>query len=230
VSPPYTHWRHRQGLRRLSADQIGKAINETDKQVNSIMLAFIGAAAFCVLSLLTPDSALLGGSDKVNVPLAGPVSFVGFIIIGPAVLVVLRVYLEIYIEHGKRLARVARLVPAKRDPTLLSSQNAFLRFAFALVLSLLLPLTLLMFAWKAAVFPVWGAGLLCVAAAVIAGHAMLPLHRVSWWSRMLLSASVAILAGGAMLGFGLPRRSFDLFLVSGSLAKISVAPAWTLPT
>ena len=76
------------------------------------MLAFVGAAAFCVLSLLTPDSALLGGSDKVNVPLAGPVSFVGFIIIGPAVLVVLRVYLEIYIEHGKRLARVARLVPA----------------------------------------------------------------------------------------------------------------------
>ena len=207
---PSSAGRHRPGLRRLSADQIGKAINETEKQVNSIMLAFIGAAAFCVLSLLTPDSALLGGSDKVNVPLAGPVSFVGFIIIGPAVLIVLRIYLEIYIEHGKRLARVARLVAAKRDPTLLSSQNTFLRIAFGLVLSLLLPLTLFMFAWKAAVFPAWGAGLFCVAAAVIAGHAMLARHRVYFWrSRVLLSVCVAILAAGA-IGLG-PRRPFNLF-------------------
>jgi len=67
---------------------------------------------FCVLSLLTPDSALLGSSEKVNVPLAGPVPFLGFIIIGPAVLVLLRVYLEIYIEHRKWLARVARIAPA----------------------------------------------------------------------------------------------------------------------
>jgi hypothetical protein len=120
---PWIAGRHRQGLRRLSPDQIGKAINETEKQVNSIMLAFIGAAAFCVLSLLTPDSALLGGSDKVNVPLAGPVSFVGFIIIGPAVLIVLRIYLQIYIEHGKRLTRVARLVPATHETSALPSED-----------------------------------------------------------------------------------------------------------
>jgi hypothetical protein len=115
------------------------------------------------------------------------------------------------LSTAKRLARVARLVTAKRDPILLSSQNAFLRIAFALVLSLLLPLTLLMFAWKAAVFPVLGAGLFCVAAAVIASHTMLALRRFSWRARGLLSVSVAILAGGAMLGLGLPRRSFDLF-------------------
>jgi hypothetical protein len=207
--------RRRQGLRTLSPDQLGNAINETEKQVNSIMLAFIGAAAFCILSLLTPDTALLGGSDKVNVPLAGPVSFVGFIIIGPAVLVVLRTYLEIYIEHGKRLARVARRVPAKRDPTLLSSQNAFLTIAFALVLSLLLPLTLFMFAWKAAVFPVRGSGLLCVAIAATVMYLM-PRRGGSWRSRALLSVNVALLAGfmlgfGAMFDLGPPRRHFDLF-------------------
>jgi hypothetical protein len=66
VEKPSIAGRRRQGLRTLSTDQIGKAINETEKQVNGIMLAFIGAAAFCVLSLLTPDRALLGGSDKVN--------------------------------------------------------------------------------------------------------------------------------------------------------------------
>ena len=41
--------RSRRGLSRLSPEAIGKAINETDKQVNGIMLAFVGAAAFCVL-------------------------------------------------------------------------------------------------------------------------------------------------------------------------------------
>ncbi len=41
---------------KLSPELIGKAVNETEKQVNSLMLAFVGAVAFCVLSLLTPDS------------------------------------------------------------------------------------------------------------------------------------------------------------------------------
>jgi uncharacterized protein YjbI with pentapeptide repeats len=149
-------------------------------------------------------------SEKLNVPLAGPVSFVGFIIIGPAVLVLLRAYLEIYIEHGKRLARVARFASAKRDPTLLSSQNAFLRVAFTLILDLLLPLTLFMFAWKAAVFPHWGASLLCVAIAAIVVHLAIPL-RVSWRSKMAVGVGAALVSAGVMVGVGAPRRHFDLF-------------------
>jgi uncharacterized protein YjbI with pentapeptide repeats len=203
--------RSRRGLSKLSPEAIGKAINETEKQVNGIMLAFIGAAAFCVLSLLTPDSALLGSSEKLNVPLAGPVSFVGFIIIGPAVLVLLRAYLEIYIEHGKRLARIARLGPAKRDPTLLSSQNTFLRLAFTLILCLLLPLTLFMFAWKAAVFPDWGSGLLCVAIAATVMHLVISLRRLSWWSKAALSVGAGLISAGVIAVVGTPRRSFDLF-------------------
>ena len=48
--------------------------------------------------LLSPDSALLGGSEKINMPFAGPVSFLGFMLLGPAVLIVLRVYLQILSE------------------------------------------------------------------------------------------------------------------------------------
>src|SRR5262249_54756712 len=86
--PPSTS-RH-QGLRKLSPDLIGKAKDETATQVTRIGLTFLGTAAFCLLSLLSPDSALLGGSEKINVPLAGPVSFFGFMLLGPAVLIVLR--------------------------------------------------------------------------------------------------------------------------------------------
>jgi hypothetical protein len=207
---PRSTTRHH-GLRKLSPDLIGKARDDTATQVTRIGLTFVGTAAFCLLSLLSPDSALLGGSEKINVPFAGPVSFFGFMLLGPAVLIALRVYLEIYVEHGDRLDRMARSVSAVRAPTLLPLQNPLIRVFSGLIFYALLPVTMLLFAWKAAVFPAWGSGLLSVAAAVIASHVMLPFRRLSWRSKGLLSVSVAIIAGGVIFGFGPVRRPFDLF-------------------
>ena len=100
----------RRSLRTLSPDSIGKAADETATQVTRIGLTFLGTSAFCLLSLLSPDSALLGGSERINLPLlAGPVSFFGFMLLGPAVLIVLRIYLQIYVEHSERWDRLARL-------------------------------------------------------------------------------------------------------------------------
>jgi hypothetical protein len=113
--------RSRQGLRTLSPDLIYKARDDTAAQVSRLLLTFVGTAAFCLLSLLTPDSALLAGSEKINVPLAGPVSFFGFMLLGPAILIALRVYLQIYVEHGDRLDRIARRIPVARAPTLVRS-------------------------------------------------------------------------------------------------------------
>src|SRR6266436_4593681 len=108
IKPPTT--RRRQGLRKLSPDLISKARDETAAQVTRVGLTFLGTDAFCLLSLLSPDSGLLGGSEKINVPFAGPVSFFGFMLLGPAVLIVLRVYLQIYVEHSDRLDRLVRSV------------------------------------------------------------------------------------------------------------------------
>jgi hypothetical protein len=82
----------RQGLRKLPPDLVSKARDETATQVTRIGLTFLGTSAFCLLSLLSPDSALLG-SEKINMPLAGPVSFFGFMLLGPTFLILLRVYL-----------------------------------------------------------------------------------------------------------------------------------------
>src|ERR1700722_2121944 len=81
------------GLCKLSPDLIQKAREETAAMVTRVGLTFLGTAAFCLLSLLSPDIALLGGSKKINVPLAGPVSFFGFMLLGPALLIGLRIYL-----------------------------------------------------------------------------------------------------------------------------------------
>jgi uncharacterized protein YjbI with pentapeptide repeats len=203
---------NRQGLRKISPDLIYKAKDDTDAQVIRILLTFVGTAAFCLLSLLTPDSALLAGSEKINVPFAGSVSFFGFMLLGPAVLTVLRTYLQIYVEHGDRLDRIARRMPVARAPTLVPPNNPYIRVFSGLAFYLLLPLTMLFFAWKAAVFP-WGSGVLCVAIGVIASHAMLPIGKVSW-SRTWLSVIAAILGGLVILDFGPVRRPFNLYRAS----------------
>src|SRR6476646_7779337 len=156
----------RRSLRILSPD-IGKAADETATQVTRIGLTFLGTSAFCLLSLLSPDSALLGGSEKISVPFAGPVSFFGFMLLGPAVLIILRIYLQIYVEHERRLNRIARGMSAARAPTVAPDKNPLMRAFIGSAFYLLLPLVMLAFVLKAAVFPDWGTALLIVAAAVI---------------------------------------------------------------
>src|SRR6516162_7000332 len=204
----------RQGLRKLSPDLISKARDETATQVTRVGLTFLGTAAFCLLSLLSPDTALLGGSEKINVPFAGPMSFFGFMLLGPAVLIVLRVYLQIYVEHRERLDRLARSVSVVRAPTVIPLQNSLIRLFSSMIFYLLLPVTMMLFAWKAAVFPAWGLGLFSVAVAVIASHVMLPFSKFSWRSKGLLSVSAAIIAGGVMLGLAPPHLPFNLFRAS----------------
>jgi len=70
------------GLRKLSPDVISKVIDETNAQATRIGLTFLGTTAFCLLSLLSPDSALLGGSEKI-------------MLLGPAVLIMLRLLADL---------------------------------------------------------------------------------------------------------------------------------------
>jgi uncharacterized protein YjbI with pentapeptide repeats len=204
--------RRARALRKLSPNLISKAMDETAAQVTRIGLTFFGIAAFCFLSLFSPDSALLGGSEKINVPLVGSVSFSGFMLLGPTVLILLRLYLQIYAKHGEQLDRLARPMSIVRSPALIILDHPLLRFFSAVIFYLLLPLTMMFFAWKAAVFPAWGSGLLAVAVGVVASHVMLPFKAFSWRSNALLSTGAAIVVAGMIAGFGDPvRRPFELF-------------------
>lgn len=51
----------------------------------------MGVALFCLLSPADADVALLTGGERLNVAFAGPVSFLGFLVVGPVVLIALRV-------------------------------------------------------------------------------------------------------------------------------------------
>ena len=148
--------RLRRGLRKLSPTLVAQALDETAASITRIVVTFVGAALFCLLSLLTPDSALLTAGERLSVPFAGPVSFLGFIFVGPAVLIALRVHLQIYAEHWRRLEAIRRrLPPPPRAPVLAPLRNPLVRGFTGFVLYLLLPLARLAFTWKAAVFPDW---------------------------------------------------------------------------
>jgi hypothetical protein len=190
---------HRQGLRRLSPDLISKARDETAVQVTRILLAFVGTATFCLIGLTVSDRTLLVGTiDNITVPFAGPVSFAGFLVIGPVVLIVLRIFLQIYVEHVDRLNRIAGRMPVVRAPILLPLQNPLLRFFSGFAFYLLLPSTMLLFVWQAAVISAASAAWVwipfCLAAGVITAHGMLPFRSVSWRSKAFLSLGAAIIA------------------------------------
>src|SRR6476469_1860924 len=70
---------------------------------------------------------------------------------------------------------------------------------------------MLLFAWKAAVFPAWGSGLLAVAAAVIASHLILPPNKFSRREKAILSTVAAIVMFAIVVGSGPVRRPFELF-------------------
>jgi hypothetical protein len=199
------------GLRKIPGEMIAKAQDETVVSITRIMLTFVSVALFCLLALLTPDAALLTGGERLTIPLAGPVSFLGFILVGPAVLITLRVYLQIYIEHWRRLEPIRYRLAEVRAPTLAPPQNFLLKGFAGFVVYLLLPLIMLAFTWKAAILPALGSGLLCVTAAVTAGHLMLPV-RWPWRSRVVLSMGVMLLiAVATYYGSRAVRRPPDLF-------------------
>jgi hypothetical protein len=201
---------------------VAQALNETYATIVKIMLASVGAASFCLLSLFAPDSSLLTGGVTLNVPFAGPVSFLGFMIIGPLVLIALRIYLQIYIEFMRRLERICQRLHPVRVPILLIRRNVLLRGFTGFVLYLLLPLTMIAFTWKAAVLVAWIPALVGATTAVIVSHVILPLRwpwrsKLSLQSKILLGLGVVIIPAGAILAIltrfgGEPlQRPYHLF-------------------
>jgi hypothetical protein len=201
------------GLNKLSPELIATAQEKTAATIFKIMLTFAGAASFCLLTLLGTDTAFITNGERLDVPVAGPVSFLGFMIIGPLVLIGLRIYLQIYVEHLRKLERIGqRLHTVRRAPTLIFLKNRLLRVFTGIVFYLLLPLTMLFFTWKGAVLTGWWvSGLIGATTVVIVSHVMLPAE-LPWRLKALLSLGVAIVPTAFVLFGALPVwRPFNLF-------------------
>jgi hypothetical protein len=78
-------------------------------------------------------------------------------------------------------------------PFLVPLKNPLIRIIGGVTFYALLPAVMILFSWKAAVFPLWGLGLLSVAVAVIVSHGMLLFNNVSRASKTILSIGAAML-------------------------------------
>src|SRR5262245_15596434 len=71
------------------------------------MLTLVGVALFCLLTTVgSPDKLLVEGGSTIEIPVAdAPISFLGFIIVAPLLLVVVTLYLHIFYGYWLELER-----------------------------------------------------------------------------------------------------------------------------
>ncbi len=164
---------------------------ETARMIVRLMLTLLGLGLVGVLTLGFPDSYLLTTKTTVSVPFAGAASFKALLLLGPFVLIAVRIYLQIYLEHWKRLDKLTRRFNAVRVPLVSPLRHPLLRVFSSFAVYPLVPLVLGVFTWEAMAFQAWGVWLLYL---TITSITVLLSLAFPWsWSFKLLPVPLAIL-------------------------------------
>ncbi len=154
-------------------DVVREAHKQYAETLNKTMLALLGVALFCVLTTLgSPDKLLLAADSTIKVPLAdAPMSFLGFIVVAPFLLIVLTIYLHIFFGYWLDCERERQLInqslvgtnelPIESIPTLFSFTDTVSRLLTGFVFYWLTPLVLVTITWKVLTTSVNG-GLHCI--------------------------------------------------------------------
>lgn len=187
---------------------IAEARVKTGDFIARLMIAYVGFAAFCVFTLLSPDRLMIEAKPSLNMPFAGNVSFLAFMLVAPLILIGMRVYLEVYVLRWRDLD--AELGSDSRPKTISPLKHPLLRVFSWFALYPLLPAVLAVFTWKAAAKDVWGEAFLVLSLLC----AMAPVYRLIRWPWL---ARVALIVTGAGLlsvpwlrADGLPHRGLNL--------------------
>ena len=195
------------------------------------MLVLIGFAFFCLMTTFgTPDSALLGGEAEVNLPFANvPISFFGFVVAAPFLLIALIIYLHVFVGYNWQLEalRKIRIGGHEREiqqntldklPALFNLDASVPRMLTEVVFYWLVPFIVASMTWKAMARPEWGVPLAGVTILVTVGLVLLHIRRSSDADRPFLRwVFIGLLCGlvvGMRLGWESFRRPFDLFRVN----------------
>ena len=166
-------------------DVVREAHKQYSETLNRTMLALLGVAFFCLLTALgSPDKLLLEADSKIKVPFAdAPLSFFGFIVVAPFLLIVLLIYLHIFYgfwiacEWERQYINQRLIPPIEGIPTLFSLPATAPRVLTGFIFYWLVPLVLGVITWKAWAFPAMGRPLTYVSGVVIVALVLLQLRR-----------------------------------------------------
>jgi pentapeptide repeat protein len=134
------------------------AVEKCSETVNRTMFSLLAVALFCLLTVFgSPDSRLIALEPSIKVPFTETlVSFVGFLVVAPLLLVVLTTYLHLFYGHFIRLHRERRVQELTETYLTLFSMDGWIpRLLSAAILYWLVPLILIVITWKAAVRVEW---------------------------------------------------------------------------
>jgi hypothetical protein len=147
------------------------------------MLTLTGIGLVGLLTLGFPDVYLLTTAATVNVPFAGAASFKTTLIVLPILLIGVRVYLQVYVDHWRRLDQITRRFSARREPVLSPLRQPVLRLFAGFVLYAIVPLVTGVLAYEAMVVPRLGMTLLGLA--IIVGYVQICPKDWPWSAKLV---------------------------------------------
>lgn len=146
-----------------STDERRKAVTEAlekcSETVNRAMVSLLAVSLFCLLTTFgAADRSLIAPEASIKVPFAEvPISFVGFLIVAPLLLVILTIYLHVFYGYWRELDAERRAQGLTDTyPTLFSIDRRVGRLLTAFIFYWLTPLALAAITWKAAARFEWG--------------------------------------------------------------------------
>jgi uncharacterized protein YjbI with pentapeptide repeats len=213
---------------------VREAHKQYSETLNKTILVLLGVALFCLLTTLgSPDKLLLGVDSTIKIPFAdAPLSFFGFIVVTPCLLIVLATYLHVFYgywlacERERQYLNQILIPPIESIPALFSFPGVIPRVLTWFIFYGLVPLVLGVLTWKAWALPAMGRYLTYVVGFVIFVLVLLQFRRRSdnqwkWWT--LLGYTIIVLIIPIMVQVTINPQSFQRPL---NLFRTEFPKAW----
>lgn len=136
-------------LNRINIDDNAEWKRQNDEVSNTIrrtVLTLVIYSAFCIIMLGAPDATLLSASENINLPFTNTeVSYQGFLIFGPLILIGLSIYLHVNLHQLYRFEHEPGKYPL---PFIFNQKNTSASVVSSIIFYWLVPIVLLTFSWK----------------------------------------------------------------------------------
>jgi uncharacterized protein YjbI with pentapeptide repeats len=205
----------------FSDEDLRRQHDEVSRAINKSLLGLVAFAFFCELALGTPETSLVARDAGIKLPLAGTeIYFATFLIIGPLVLIVFSLYLQILVGYWLTLSR--RLESTHPGlPFVFNLRGRVAGYFSNFLFYWLVPVILASFAWKAlprpeAPWPIlfFGTSTVALLFAQIRRRLDPPPQAGSaaLWLAVFATACITVLAAvGPLLGEALINRPLNLW-------------------
>ena len=144
-------------LLKTPNDKLQEAHVKTSETVVRIMLILVIMCFFCIHTVACSSDKDLLVTASLALPLKlGRISFLMFVVIGPLILMLVRLYLQIYHEHALLLGEILVRKKLAKVPTVSHQDYPFVNISKGFVLYHLIPVAVIFFVKKASAIPLWG--------------------------------------------------------------------------